>query len=94
MHLEDPSLASSKISKALKCSKSTVTRLVRRLRKGESIERKPGSGRKSGFADKELFERVKKSYQEDPELPHTQRAKLLGSSRKKEKKMFTHSQDN
>lgn len=53
-YLENPSATFTDIGKSLGIHHYTVSRVIKRLKNTQSIERKSGSGKKIGFKDQSL----------------------------------------
>lgn len=79
-YLENPNLSGSSITKSLKLPKATVNSVIRKFKETLSIERKPGSGRKAGPANKELTQKVIRSIKQNPGLSDGDRAQRFGTS--------------
>lgn len=78
---ENPTLKPYKLAKQLKLPSSTVYKVINRFKRTLSIERKAGSGRKKGFADKNLEKLIVRSLKQHPELSDNDRALKYKTSR-------------
>lgn len=78
--LENPSVSSSSILKALKLPRSTVARVIKRYKETLTVDRAKGSGRKTGPIDKILHQKIIRSFKQNPGLSDRDRAKRYGTS--------------
>lgn len=79
--LENPSASGRSIAKSLKLPKSTVNDVLKKYKQSQSIERKPGTGRKPGLTKKELAPKILRSIKQNPGLSDADRAQKYGTSR-------------
>lgn len=79
--LENPGCSGRSIAKALKLPQKTVSRVLKRFKETQSVERKPGSGRKPGLTRKELSLKIVRSIKQNPGLSDADRAQKFGISR-------------
>ncbi|KAF2878760.1 hypothetical protein ILUMI_27411 [Ignelater luminosus] len=80
-YLENPELSQVQIAKLLKLPRSTVGKAIRTYKERLSTERKPGSGRKTGFQDTNLAVRIKQSYRRNPNLSERTVGNKFGTSK-------------
>lgn len=80
-YTENPNVSASSIAKCLKLPKSTVCNVIKLFKATLTIDRAPGSGRKSGPADKKLALKVIKSLKNNPGLSVRDQAKKFNTSK-------------
>lgn len=73
-YLENPHVSASSIAKELTLNARTCQKVIKRYKDSMTIERKAGSGRKSGPVDCQLANKVIKSFKENPGLSLRDRA--------------------
>lgn len=57
---ENPSCRYKTIARLANVSRNTVSRVIKTYKQSLTIDRKPGSGRKSGFSDRKMAEKIKR----------------------------------
>lgn len=77
---ENPTWSHSMIAKSIGIPKSTVGNVLRRFKETLTIERKKGQGRKSGPANKNLHQKIIRSFKQNPGLSNRKRAERLQTS--------------
>ena len=71
----------SMIAKTLKLPRSTVKRVLKRYKETSSTERKPWSGTNLVPKNQDLKKKIVRSFQQNPGLSDTDRAKRYGTSK-------------
>ena len=69
------------IAKTLKLPRSTVNRVLKRYKETSSTERKPGSETNLVPKNQDLKKKIVRSFQQNPGLSDTDRAKRYGTSK-------------
>lgn len=77
---ENPTWSHSMIGKSIGVPKSTVGNVLRRFTKSLSAERSKGQGRKPGPVNKNLHQKIIRSFKQNPGLSNRKRAERLGTS--------------
>lgn len=80
-YFENPQASIRSIARELNFHHTTVSKVIKRYKETLSVERKPGSGRKKGFVDKKLANKILRSLKVHPELSDNDRAKKYHTSR-------------
>lgn len=78
---EIPKLSGAAIAKQLKMPKSTVNKIIKRYDDTQTIERAKHPSRKCGPKNKELANKVVRSFKSNPGLSDRDRARRYGTSR-------------
>lgn len=77
---ENPRWSHSMIAKSIGIPKSTVGNVLRRFKKSLTVERTKGQGRKPGPSNKNLHQKIIRSFKQNPGLSNRKRAERLGTS--------------
>lgn len=77
---ENPNMSFSMIGKTLGISKSTVRDVINRFKSNLSVDRAKGSGRKTGYDNKKMANKIVSSIKRNPGLSDGDRAKIVGTS--------------
>lgn len=86
-YLENPARSRRSIAKELKEPLSTVSLVLKNFLSTQTVERKPGSGRKKGFVDKIAARKIVASIRQNPGLSDSDRAIRYGTSKSTGRKM-------
>ena len=80
-HLENPSRSQVRVAKHLNLPRSSVEKVLRCYKGTLTIERKPGSGRKRGFQNKNLAKKIKAAFKTNPNIFEQKLAKKLSTTK-------------
>lgn len=79
-HVENPNMSQRDLAKKLKIPKTTIQNVLSKFQESCSVQRKSGSGRKSGSADQKLAKEVVAKFKQNPNLSLRDVADKVGTS--------------
>lgn len=79
-HFENPTLSFRKLAKMMNLSRSTVTGVIRRFQREQTVDRLPVTREKPGSHNKKLVSNIVRSLKANPGLSDIDRAQRYGTS--------------